>query len=69
MWIFNEKSKHIIGTAKITLEKHNSRVPSTFAELETLPGVGHKIASVIMDQCFDKPAFPVDTHIARLANH
>ncbi|MDR1890571.1 MAG: endonuclease III [Puniceicoccales bacterium] len=65
---FNCKSKHIVGTAKIILEKHNGRVPSTFAELEALPGVGHKTASVIMGQCFDKPAFPVDTHIARLAN-
>ncbi|MDR0693514.1 MAG: endonuclease III [Puniceicoccales bacterium] len=66
--LFNAKSKHIIDTAKAILEKHNGQVPHTFAELEALPGVGHKTASVIMGQCFDEPAFPVDTHIARLAN-
>ncbi|MDR2603494.1 MAG: endonuclease III [Puniceicoccales bacterium] len=66
--LFNAKSKHIVDTAKAILERHNGRVPHTFAELETLPGVGHKTASVIMGQCFDEPAFPVDTHIARLAN-
>jgi endonuclease-3 len=65
---FNCKSKHIIGTTKMILEKHKGRVPSTFAELEALPGVGHKTASVIMGQCFDKPVFLVDTHISRLAN-
>ncbi|MDR2778878.1 MAG: endonuclease III [Puniceicoccales bacterium] len=65
---FNVKSKHIVDTARIILEKHGGQVPSTFAELEALPGVGHKTASVIMGQCFNTPAFPVDTHIARLAN-
>lgn len=49
------------------LEKHGGEVPDTFEELEALPGVGHKTASVIMAQVFHKPAFPVDTHIERLA--
>src|SRR5690606_23571773 len=47
-------------------KKHNGEVPSTFEELEELPGVGHKTASVIMSQAFNVPAFPVDTHIHRL---
>ncbi|MDR2628766.1 MAG: endonuclease III [Puniceicoccales bacterium] len=66
--LFNGKSKHIINTARAILGRHNGQVPRTFAELEALPGVGHKTASVIMGQCFGEPAFPVDTHIARLAN-
>ncbi|MDR1595374.1 MAG: endonuclease III [Puniceicoccales bacterium] len=64
----NTKARHILGTAKIILEKHSGHVPETFGELEALPGVGHKTASVVMSQCFGKAAFPVDTHIARLAN-
>src|SRR6185436_7855208 len=61
------KSKGIYGLSKILVEKYNGEVPQTFAELEALPGVGHKTASVVMTQWFDKPAFPVDTHIHRLA--
>ena len=61
------KSKGIYGLSKIILEKYNGEVPQTFEELESLPGVGHKTASVVMTQWFDKPAFPVDTHIHRLA--
>lgn len=61
------KSKGIYGLSKILLEKHNGEVPSTFEELEALPAVGHKTASVVMSQWFGKPAFPVDTHIHRLA--
>lgn len=60
------KSKAIHRLSEILLEKHNGEVPDTFEELEHLPGVGHKTASVIMTQVFDKPAFPVDTHIHRL---
>ena len=60
------KSKGIHGLSEIILAKHNGQVPDTFEELEHLPGVGHKTASVIMTQVFDKPAFPVDTHIHRL---
>lgn len=60
------KSKAIHRLSEILLEKHNGEVPDTFEELEQLPGVGHKTASVIMTQVFHKPAFPVDTHIHRL---
>ena len=49
------------------VKKHNSQVPQNFLELEKLPGVGHKTASVVMSQAFGYPAFPVDTHIHRLA--
>lgn len=62
------KSKGIYGLSKILLEKYNGQVPSTFEALEELPGVGHKTASVVMTQWFGKPAFPVDTHIHRLAH-
>jgi endonuclease-3 len=61
------KSKAIFNLSQIILEKHNGRVPETFEELEALPGVGHKTASVVMSQAFGVPAFPVDTHIHRLA--
>jgi endonuclease-3 len=61
------KSKGIYGLSKILIEKYDGEVPRTFEELEALPGVGHKTASVVMSQWFDKPAFPVDTHIHRLA--
>lgn len=60
------KSKAIHRLSEILLEKHGGKVPDTFEELEALPGVGHKTASVIMTQVFGKPAFPVDTHIHRL---
>lgn len=60
------KSKAIKGLSEIILEKHNGQVPSSFEELEELPGVGHKTASVVMAQAFGVPAFPVDTHIHRL---
>lgn len=62
------KSKAIHGLSEILIEKHNGQVPATFEDLEFLPGVGHKTASVVMSQCFGFPAFPVDTHIHRLAN-
>jgi len=61
------KSKAIFNLSQIILEKHNGHVPETFEELEALPGVGHKTASVVMSQAFGVPAFPVDTHIHRLA--
>ncbi len=60
------KAKAIHGLSEILLEKYNGQVPDTFEALESLPGVGHKTASVIMTQIFGKPAFPVDTHIHRL---
>jgi len=61
------KSKAISKLSKILLEKYNGKVPDSFEELEALPGVGHKTASVVMSQAFGHPAFPVDTHIHRLA--
>ena len=60
------KSKAIHRLSHLLLERHNGKVPSTFKELEALPGVGHKTASVVMSQAFNEPAFPVDTHIHRL---
>ena len=61
------KSKGIHGLSKILLEQHNGEVPESFEALEALPAVGHKTASVVMAQAFGVPAFPVDTHIHRLA--
>ncbi len=61
------KSKAIKELSKILVEQHGGQVPKTFEELEALPGVGHKTASVVMAQAFGVPAFPVDTHIHRLA--
>jgi endonuclease-3 len=61
------KSKGIYGLSQIIIEKHNGQVPNTFEALEELPAVGHKTASVVMTQWFGIPAFPVDTHIHRLA--
>tara|TARA_B100000780_G_C21106405_1_gene446845 strand:+ start:661 stop:1314 length:654 start_codon:yes stop_codon:yes gene_type:complete len=60
------KSKNISRLSQILVEKYNGEVPQTFEELEELPGVGHKTASVVMAQAFGVPAFPVDTHIHRL---
>jgi endonuclease-3 len=61
------KSVAIKELSTILVEKHGSKVPESFEELEQLPGVGHKTASVVMSQAFGVPAFPVDTHIHRLA--
>ena len=65
--IFRVKAKNIYYLSRILLEKYGSKVPKTFEELEKLPGVGHKTASVVMSQGFGIPTFPVDTHIHRLA--
>ncbi len=62
----NQKAKNLKRMSELLIEKHNSEVPQTFEELEELPGVGHKTASVVMSQSFGHPAFPVDTHIHRL---
>ena len=62
-----QKAKAISGLSRLLLERHAGQVPRTFAELEALPGVGHKTASVVMSQAWGEPAFPVDTHIHRLA--
>jgi endonuclease-3 len=61
------KAKNIREMSRLLLERHGGQVPRTFEELEALPGVGHKTASVLMVQAFNQPAFPVDTHIHRLA--
>jgi endonuclease-3 len=65
--IFRVKAKSIYLLSKQLITRHNGRVPKNFEELEKLPGVGHKTASVVMSQGFGQPAFPVDTHIHRLA--
>jgi len=62
-----QKAKAISGLSRLIMERHAGAVPRTFEELEELPGVGHKTASVVMSQAFGVPAFPVDTHIHRLA--
>ncbi len=62
-----KKARAIIETSKIIEEKHNGKVPDDLTLLEELPGVGHKTASVVVSEFFNKPAFPVDTHIHRLA--
>ena len=65
--IFRIKSKSVYNLSKTLVEKYKGKVPKTFEQLEELPGVGHKTASVVMSQGFGYPAFPVDTHIHRLA--
>jgi len=65
--IFRIKAKSIYYLSKTLVEKYKSKVPRTYEDLESLPGVGHKTASVVMSQAFGYPAFPVDTHIHRLA--
>jgi len=62
----NTKAKNLKRMAELLIERHNGVVPQTYEELEALPGVGHKTASVVMSQGFGFPAFPVDTHIHRL---
>ena len=62
------KSKNIINTCKILLEKHNGRVPGNRKDLENLPGVGRKTANVVLNEGFGKPTIAVDTHVFRVAN-
>lgn len=62
-----QKARAIRALSQQLVDRHDGRVPATFAELEALPGVGHKTASVVVAQAFGQPAFPVDTHIHRLA--
>ncbi len=64
---YQVKARNILKLSKILVDQFGGRVPQTFEELETLPGVGHKTASVVMVQAFNIPAFPVDTHIFRSA--
>ena len=65
--IFRIKAKSVYNLSKTLVEKYGGKVPKTFEQLEELPGVGHKTASVVMSQGFGYPAVPVDTHIHRLA--
>ena len=65
--IFRVKARSIYNLSKLLIERHGGKVPKTFEDLEKLPGVGHKTASVVMSQGFGYSAFPVDTHIHRLA--
>jgi endonuclease-3 len=62
------KAKNLCRMAQLLVERHRGEVPASFEALEALPGVGHKTASVVMAQSFGVPAFPVDTHIFRLAH-
>ena len=62
-----QKSKNTYNLSRILIDKYHGQVPNTFQELESLPGVGHKTASVVMSQIFNIPSFPVDTHIHRLS--
>lgn len=66
--LFNSKAKNIVSMTADLLEKHNAKVPDQFDELIKLAGVGEKTAGVVLAQAFGKPAFPVDTHIFRLAH-
>ena len=65
--IFRIKAKSIYNLSNLLIKEHGGKVPNTYEDLERLPGVGHKTASVVMSQGFGHPAFPVDTHIHRLA--
>ena len=65
--LFRVKAKSVYLMSKLLIKNHGGKVPNSFEELEKLPGVGHKTASVVMSQGFGQPAFPVDTHIHRLA--
>ncbi|MCP2040120.1 endonuclease-3 [Neisseria sp. HSC-16F19] len=66
--LYQTKSRHIIETCRILLERHGGEVPQTRAELEALPGVGRKTANVVLNTAFGQPAMAVDTHIFRVAN-
>lgn len=66
--LYQNKSKNIIATCKLLIEKFNSHVPSNREDLESLPGVGRKTANVILNTCFRQPVIAVDTHIFRVAN-
>ena len=66
--LFNNKAKNIISTCRILIDKYNSKIPSSRSELQSLPGVGKKTASVILNILFKKNTIPVDTHVFRLVN-
>lgn len=66
--LFNSKAKNIIATSKILMDAYHNQVPTTREELENLPGVGRKTCNVVLAVAFHKPAFPVDTHVFRVAH-
>jgi len=66
--LYRHKAKHLQEMARILLAKHQGEVPTTFTELEALPGVGHKTAGVVLSIAYNIPALPVDTHVFRVAN-
>lgn len=66
--LYKTKSKNILATCRLLIQNHNGNVPQTRDELETLPGVGHKTANVILNTAFGEPTIAVDTHIYRVAN-
>lgn len=66
--LYRNKSKHLVTTARMLMEQYHSRVPETRAELEQLPGVGHKSAGVILGVAFNQQTFPVDTHVHRVSH-
>lgn len=65
--LYNNKTKYILSLSKILVEKYNSQAPKSYEELEKLPGVGHKIAGIVLSYSFKQYTFPVDTHIKRCA--
>ena len=65
--LYNTKAKAILGLSQKLIDRHKGKVPRTFKELESLPGIGHKTASVVLSHAFGKLTFPVDTHIHRCA--
>jgi endonuclease-3 len=65
---YNQKTKYILNTAKIVLEKYKGKVPETMEELLELPGVGHKVAACVLVYAFEKSALPIDTHCHRISN-
>ena len=66
--LYNTKANNILKTCKILINKHNAKVPSTREDLESLPGVGTKVANVVLNAAFNKPTIAVDTHVFRVAN-
>lgn len=66
--LYRNKSKNILATCKILIEKYNGQVPDTMEDLISLPGVGRKTANVVLSNAFDKPAIAVDTHVFRVSN-
>lgn len=65
--LYKNKARNIVETSKVLVNKHKGRVPRTREELEALPGVGRKTANIILNNCFNEPAFAVDTHVSRVS--